>query len=959
MMKCGRKLCAFGLALSLALCTAVPVGAAGPVTGGGDVMETVSAPEETLPTASESDADQEELTSGIEGSEAAEEVRALLDALPAEDEIEGMNEAERDAVCEQVEAARAAYEALSAGEKDLVPDAGDILAPLYMALFLPLKLDGKTLVEVSDQYFTVRDLLRTQKLKEDDGDPWGISLMTLGEEPQGDNYWISQLASLPSFPDYAVGLYEAMLEASDNDGADDWLIEDQYFKEEIYGFPFHKENLSVGRDDPAVKETILDVYGFAEDAVTAFRRDHPEVFWTTDKAAFFCRISGSSSGTSCNIEFVFATKYTGGNIGKFDIRGDGYRSEALIREGIARKDARIDELLAETDGAGPYKKICHFNQWLTHNNEYNTSGENCPEKAHSPITALLGGIGKDGPVCDSYAGAFKMLCDSAGILCITVTGNGRGGPHAWNYVNLYDRWYAVDVTWNDPTGGPTGTPVSGVEHEKYLLVGSGTKIGDSRFDETHELTDLLMLAPALSEDKYVYVTLENCRAILDKTDGVRYGDTLNVTLENAPAGRKLYYQWSVGEKKAGTDSPSYQVGPEAVGNVIRVTITADGCEGEASAETRTPVPPVSELTRLEKSLADAAGREKELYVSELQPSEIVKGVRYVDQASMDDLKAASGSAEAAKKNIAPPEELGRAAAGLEEAVGKTDAAVRVGTMETQPLKEALTEAKNAVNGIVVRGDRPSMVEKGVRYVAQDEMDAMKTALAKAETDLTGIRTAKEMEQAIAALKTAASRFTETIKTGTKSSGGSSSSGGGSGSGGGGSSGGGGGSGGSGGSGGGGGGSSSGGGPGGSSGNGPGSGQNPAAAASLPSYVVVGTWTQNAAGEWNFYDGSGLLYISRWGAVYNPYSSAEAFDWFRFDENGLMVTGWFWDPADQNYYYLNPVSDGTRGKMVTGWAVIDGKEYYFNPNSDGTRGRMLRNEATGDGHFVGADGTKVY
>ena len=46
-------------------------------------------------------------------------------------------------------------------------------------------------------------------------------------------------------------------------------------------------------------------------------------------------------------------------------------------------------------------------------------------------------------------------------------------------------------------------------------------------------------------------------------------------------------------------------------------------------------------------------------------------------------------------------------------------------------------------------------------------------------------------------------------------------------------------------------------------------------------------------------------------------------------------------------------------MVTGWAVIDGKEYYFNPVSDGTMGRMLRNEATGDGHFVGADGGKLY
>ena len=106
-----------------------------------------------------------------------------------------------------------------------------------------------------------------------------------------------------------------------------------------------------------------------------------------------------------------------------------------------------------------------------------------------------------------------------------------------------------------------------------------------------------------------------------------------------------------------------------------------------------------------------------------------------------------------------------------------------------------------------------------------------------------------------------------------------------------------------------------------------------------------------------------MYRNMWAAVYNPYANtaagARSYDWFRFDENGFMMTGWFTDPADHNLYYLNPVSDGTCGRMVTGWAVIDGKEYYFNPVSDGTMGRMLRNEATGDGHFVGADGGKLY
>lgn len=127
-------------------------------------------------------------------------------------------------------------------------------------------------------------------------------------------------------------------------------------------------------------------------------------------------------------------------------------------------------------------------------------------------------------------------------------------------------------------------------------------------------------------------------------------------------------------------------------------------------------------------------------------------------------------------------------------------------------------------------------------------------------------------------------------------------------------------------------------------------------------MINGNWNQGADGSWGFTDASGMEYKDRWAAIYNPYADTcvgfQPYDWFRFDENGVMAVGWFTDPADHNIYYLNPASDGTRGRMMTGWVTIDGKECYFNPDSDGTRGRMFKNESTKDGHFVGADGGKV-
>ncbi len=96
---------------------------------------------------------------------------------------------------------------------------------------------------------------------------------------------------------------------------------------------------------------------------------------------------------------------------------------------------------------------------------------------------------------------------------------------------------------------------------------------------------------------------------------------------------------------------------------------------------------------------------------------------------------------------------------------------------------------------------------------------------------------------------------------------------------------------------------------------------------LPDYVVKGTWTQLSGGGWGFSGSDGILYRNTWVAAYNPYADTalgqSPFDWFYFDGEGCMVTGWL----DESGYrfYLNPMSDGSRGKMLTGWQQIEGRK----------------------------------
>lgn len=123
----------------------------------------------------------------------------------------------------------------------------------------------------------------------------------------------------------------------------------------------------------------------------------------------------------------------------------------------------------------------------------------------------------------------------------------------------------------------------------------------------------------------------------------------------------------------------------------------------------------------------------------------------------------------------------------------------------------------------------------------------------------------------------------------------------------------------------------------------------------PQGSVTGTWVQAANGNWLFASKE-RSYSNEWAYIHNPYAGAgqEKADWFRFSETGHMVTGWFTD-TDGNTYYLNPVSDGTLGRMMTGWMWIDGKWYCFNEVSDGTRGALLKNTRTPDGYLVDEHG----
>ncbi|MDO4809700.1 MAG: Ig-like domain-containing protein [Eubacteriales bacterium] len=104
------------------------------------------------------------------------------------------------------------------------------------------------------------------------------------------------------------------------------------------------------------------------------------------------------------------------------------------------------------------------------------------------------------------------------------------------------------------------------------------------------------------------------------------------------------------------------------------------------------------------------------------------------------------------------------------------------------------------------------------------------------------------------------------------------------------------------------------------------------AASEPA-KITGTWSTDASGSWRFNAPDGA---AKDGWYYlNTTNNATDYNWFCFDANGVMRTGWVQDKNDPSVWYYTGESKGSsEGGLVKGWITDpqDGKKYYLDPST---------------------------
>ena len=122
-----------------------------------------------------------------------------------------------------------------------------------------------------------------------------------------------------------------------------------------------------------------------------------------------------------------------------------YLSDAEQEKVVDTKvKAALDSMKLE--GKDNYQKAKAIHDYITSHVSYKDTKTGI---CHTAYSAISNGY----CVCQGYASLFYRMCREAGVPCRYTTGTANSGSsvgsHAWNYVKLSDRWYFVDVTWDD------------------------------------------------------------------------------------------------------------------------------------------------------------------------------------------------------------------------------------------------------------------------------------------------------------------------------------------------------------------------------------------------------------------------------------------------------------------------------------------------------------------------------
>lgn len=182
-----------------------------------------------------------------------------------------------------------------------------------------------------------------------------------------------------------------------------------------------------------------------------------------------------------------------------------FESNINSEEDLRKKEKYIvdirNQFITQLQGYSEYDKIKKVHDWLVDNLKYDTEYKN------SNRYNIYGALSQKQVVCEGYARTFKYILDGLGIENILVSGkatnsSGVTEAHAWNYVMIDNKWYAIDVTWDDPVISGNGKLTDKLKY-KYFLKGSEEFNNNHKVDGYLSTNSIEFKFPELEKENYI------------------------------------------------------------------------------------------------------------------------------------------------------------------------------------------------------------------------------------------------------------------------------------------------------------------------------------------------------------------------------------------------------------------------------------------------------------------------
>ena len=344
-----------------------------------------------------------------------------------------------------------------------------VIGAVGVIIYLTINEDSNSIIYefIGEKYVSEENSQKeteTKEINQSIGDKLKLLLTDDKEAKQTFNY--SAEASQSNFfyeqlNEAEKKIYNGLQENKENMKSGDYTIN--------YGNTF--SNILSEQDG---SDKLGDYY---QSAIEAFTHDNSDLFFINVNKMYL-NIETTKKLTKTTYK-VYISPKTNENY-----YADGFSSKEQVEDIFKQLEEEKNKITSTLSG-DKYKDIVKIHDYLVDNIEYDQTYNSLG------TYSIYGALINKKSVCEGYAKAFKYLLNSVGINCEIVQGEatnskGESESHAWNAVKLNDKWYLVDVTWDDPIVIGGGTLTIRNKH-KYLLKGADTFKTDHK--EEYQFTE--------------------------------------------------------------------------------------------------------------------------------------------------------------------------------------------------------------------------------------------------------------------------------------------------------------------------------------------------------------------------------------------------------------------------------------------------------------------------------------